>query len=325
MRISYEVFLAVSKELNVSKAAQKLYITPQCASDHIRRLEREYGTVLFERKPKFKLTAAGEIMQRSLLNIQVLENNMNRSLHSITEGDRGTITVGISTSRAPIILPKVLPQYYREFPEVNVSFIEEDTQLLEDRLLLGDLDLFVGINTTPHPDYNIQTLATEGIMLVVPDLLLRQNFDREEIAGMKEGVDLNRFSNLPFILPSFRTGKVNHAIQEYLNYNNIQLNMIYNISDSKTQIHLCSTGICAALCPRMLLDTPYMENLSTHTEGGIHTFPINHFDRNIHIDLVTHKNLNPPLFMRSFIHLLQEEIPAIAEANLHKDRASLSE
>lgn len=314
MRIGYEVFLAVARELSVSKAAQQLHITQQCASDHIRRLEREYGVTLFERKPQFRLTMAGAIMLQSLQNIQILESNMKRSLTGIGEGTRGAFTLGISTSRAPIILPRVLPQYYHAFPDVNISFIEEDTQLLEERLLTGEIDLFIGINTTPHPDYEIHTIAAEGIHLVISDALLHQNFSPREIEGMKNGIDLNHFSHVPFTL-SFRTGKVNHAIAEYLNTNNVRLNVTYNISDTKTQIQLCRTGICAALCPKMLLDTPYMDNRSHRQQERLHAFSINHFGQNIHIDLVSHKNVPHPLFIQKFIQLLQEEIVKIVYAD----------
>ena len=120
-------------------------------------------------------------MLQSLQNILILESNMKRNLSSVAEGTRGSFTVGISTSRAPIILPRVLPQFYQEFPGVNISFIEEDTQLLEERLRAGDIDLFIGINTTPHADYEIETLASEGIMLVISEDLLAQNFSRNEI------------------------------------------------------------------------------------------------------------------------------------------------
>ena len=134
MRIGYEVFLMVARELSISRAAEQLNVTQQCASDHIRRLEREFQVTLFERKPKFQLTEAGKIMLQSLQNILILETNMKRNLSSVAEGTCGSFTVGISTSRAPIILPRVLPQFYQEFPGVNISFIEEDTQLLEERL-----------------------------------------------------------------------------------------------------------------------------------------------------------------------------------------------
>ena len=59
MKIGFEVFLVVAREMSITKAANELHITQQCASDHIKRLEKEYNVVLFERRPKFRLTQAG--------------------------------------------------------------------------------------------------------------------------------------------------------------------------------------------------------------------------------------------------------------------------
>ena len=103
MKIGFEVFLVVAREMSITKAANELHITQQCASDHIKRLEKEYNVVLFERRPKFRLTQAGEIMLHNLLNIQIMETSMSRSLAGIAEGTVGGFTLGISTSRAPII------------------------------------------------------------------------------------------------------------------------------------------------------------------------------------------------------------------------------
>ena len=78
MKIGFEVFLVVAREMSITKAANELHITQQCASDHIKRLEKEYNVVLFERRPKFRLTQAGEIMLHNLLNIQIMETSMSR-------------------------------------------------------------------------------------------------------------------------------------------------------------------------------------------------------------------------------------------------------
>ena len=215
MKIGFEVFLVVAREMSITKAANELHITQQCASDHIKRLEKEYNVVLFERRPKFRLTQAGEIMLHNLLNIQIMETSMSRSLAGIAEGTVGGFTLGISTSRAPIILPRVLPRYYQCYPKVNISFTEEDTQILEERLLNGQVDLFIGVNTSPHPDYKIQTLTTDEIILVISAKLLRREFTEQEIRQMEDGIDLKRFSNIPFT-QSFKTGKVNQKIREKL-------------------------------------------------------------------------------------------------------------
>lgn len=72
---------------------------------------------------------------------------------------KGKVHPRNSTSRAPIIMPGVLSRYYQMFPNVNISFCVEDTPILEERLLRGDIDLFIGINTDPHQDFYVEVLG----------------------------------------------------------------------------------------------------------------------------------------------------------------------
>lgn len=311
MRTGFEIFLLTAEELSISRAAQRAFVTQQCVSDHIKRLESEYGVTLFERKPKMKLTPAGETMLESLRNIRILENNMGESLREMANGERGSFTLGISTSRASVILPGVLSRYYKIFPNVNISFCIEDTKILEDRLLRGEIDLFIGVNTDPDPAFDIHTMAEDEIMLIISSKLLHAHFDNNEIVQMSKGVDLNRFRNIPFTL-SFKTGKVNQVILEYLNYHHLRLNVTYNISDSESQILLCASGICASLCPRMLLNTAYRHNLASNEQNQLYMFPILKLDRPLHIDLVSHKDMIQPPFVRQFMDLLQEEVQQIS-------------
>lgn len=312
MKTGFEIFLITAEELSISRAAQKAFVTPQCVSDHIKRLEQEYNTLLFHRKPKLHLTSAGEVMQQSLRNIQILENSMSSSLQDIAKGERGKFTLGISTSRAPIILPAVLSRYYKMFPNVNISFCVEDTKILEERLLRGEVDLFIGVNTDRHRDIEITTLVQDEIRLIISSGLLHQYFHETEIKRMEQGVDMNRFTGIPFTL-SFKTGKVNQVIQEYLNYYNLHLEVVYNISDSETQILLCASGICASLCPKMLLSTAHRHNLTCDEHNKLYMLPIRNLGRPLRIDLASHKNVVHPLFIRQFIQILKEEVALIEQ------------
>ena len=44
-------FLMVAEELNITRAAERLYISQQSLSNHISNLERELDTKLFTRSP----------------------------------------------------------------------------------------------------------------------------------------------------------------------------------------------------------------------------------------------------------------------------------
>ena len=308
MKQSYKIFLLAAEENSISKAAKRAYVTQQCASDHIRRLEEECKTPLFERKPVFRLTEAGKIMLQTLRNLHILETNMERSIHEIADGSRGSFTVGMSTSRAQIVLPLVLRRYYEHFPKVTVSFYVNDTVVLEKKLLDGSIDLFLGANASLNPVFHRFPLALDEMYLIISEQLFRQYFGKRELNEFAEGADLSRFTDVPFSL-YYETGAINRMIQQHLLDHGIRLKKTpYHISDCDTHIFLCSSGLCAALIPKMLSLRIREHNEKCHPDSFIHIFPVQDFHYPLRIELISHKNVQQPLYVRTFCEILQEEI-----------------
>ena len=76
MQANQEIFMLVAEEMSISKAAQRAFVSQQCVSDHIKRMEQHYGVQLFTRKPRFQLTEAGQSMLQSVRKIQAIESNL---------------------------------------------------------------------------------------------------------------------------------------------------------------------------------------------------------------------------------------------------------
>ena len=77
---------------------------------------------------------------------------------------------------------------------------------------------------------------------------------------------------------------------------------------------LCASGICAALCPKMLLAAAYRHNQTCKPEDELYMFPIRNLGRELKIELVSHRNAMHPMYIQDFVHILQEELPRIADS-----------
>ena len=73
---SLKYFCAAADELNVTRAARKLHMSQQTLSNHIARIEAEYGIRLFERKPHLHLTVAGECFYRHVKDVLSREEEL---------------------------------------------------------------------------------------------------------------------------------------------------------------------------------------------------------------------------------------------------------
>lgn len=104
-------FIAVSEQMNFSKAAERLHISQPSLSNAIKKLEQEIGSPLLERNTRnLQLTEAGELLfERAKVivkNMEVLKIEMDEV---IVHGTRD-ITIGVMES-IKHWLPKVIANY----------------------------------------------------------------------------------------------------------------------------------------------------------------------------------------------------------------------
>ena len=101
--------LTIVQEKNITKAAQKLYLSQPSLSMSLKNLEEELGVEIFERKKGvLELTYAGELFchwaEDSLRSKQILSDQLS----DISSNARHKIRLGISPHRSLILLPDVL-------------------------------------------------------------------------------------------------------------------------------------------------------------------------------------------------------------------------
>ena len=87
-----QYFLRAAEEKNITRAAQKLYISQQSLSGHIAKLEEELGVSLFERGGELKLTYAGERLYLLAQRICSLEQEILRETGEISDRRRGVFS-----------------------------------------------------------------------------------------------------------------------------------------------------------------------------------------------------------------------------------------
>ncbi|WMJ83734.1 LysR family transcriptional regulator [Oscillospiraceae bacterium LTW-04] len=307
MQTNYEVFVIVAEEMSISKAALHFSVTEQCISDHIKRIEKQFGLQFFTRKPRFQLTEAGKSMLQSLQQMQAVESMMLKNMEQRTKGEKGSFVVGINSSRAQVLLPQILPEYYEKFPEVKISFLMDDTVILEQRLLEAKIDLFFGINTQYHENFSYQLLRNENIGFIVSEGLLRKHFNEAEYTNILLHPNLKYFTHLPF-LGSYKTGAINFLLQSYLKANHMELYNTYDISDVETQLSLCSKGLFAMFCPQMLLSKVNRHNAHCEKKEYIHVLNLEAFRNKLRLDLVSLQHAEKPYYLKEFEKKIQEVV-----------------
>ena len=96
---------------NLTRAAERLYISQPALSIYITNLEKNLGTPLFDRSgKKFTLTYAGEQYVKRAEKMLELEREFNEEIEKISRETAGRIRLGISQRRGCLFLPPVLAE-----------------------------------------------------------------------------------------------------------------------------------------------------------------------------------------------------------------------
>ena len=304
------VFLYAAEELNIGRAAKRAFISQQCASNHIKNLEQQYGVLLFNRKPSLSLTPAGSYLQRSLIQIQNIEQNTNASIEEIIRGGVGRLSVGINPTRCRLLMPPVLREFSETYPDVEVSIRFGDTLGNLELLKLGKVDLVIGINaqTFDLSVFSVTPLSADRIFFLTTTSMIRQYCpDFYDQLNEKGEIPLRSLSAFPFCR-NLTGSTLTRLVDTYLYQNRIELNTRYNISDYDTQIDLCLSGMAAAFCPSMILSRVLERNLDFSVGQQPAIFPIQDIHDKLGIDLLQNSYTFQPSFVSSFISILKKVI-----------------
>src|SRR5438270_7480470 len=103
------VFAAVVTHLSFSRAAQELSISQPGVTFHLKALEKEYGTELFERVGKrLYLTDAGRTLAAYVQRLSLLEEEARVALEELMRLQSGVLVVGASATIGIYLLPEAL-------------------------------------------------------------------------------------------------------------------------------------------------------------------------------------------------------------------------
>lgn len=197
-------FKTVASELNITHAANKLYISQQALSAHMRNLEEELGVKLFNRTPRLSLTDAGKCVYEAALGFDDVNSTLNDKLNAIRNEERGELRIGISFTRGQFILPSVLPQYNRSHPQVRINIYEERSNALMDRLLRGEIDFWITAENPSVEGLVSEPLFRESFFIVVPLRILEKTFGPEKAGKLAQKLEkdfeIEDLIDCPFVL-----------------------------------------------------------------------------------------------------------------------------
>ncbi len=159
----------IAEEKSISKAAERLFMAQSSLSQSLHSMEAELGGTLFIRTSSgVRPTESGKLAIEFAQKMQ-LEYHQLKGMISDTEGLKtGKVTFGVSTFRGGYLLPKVVCDFKKLYPRVQVEIHEANSMALEQQLMEGKVDLALVVLPFAKLKAETRNLLQDEIVLVVP-------------------------------------------------------------------------------------------------------------------------------------------------------------
>ncbi|MGY1883950.1 LysR substrate-binding domain-containing protein [Blastococcus sp. SYSU DS0753] len=172
-------FLAVAEELHFGRAAERLLMAQPPLSRTIKQLERELGSVLFDRNTRtVRLTASGQALVGPAREVVDALQRAATAVRSADHGEVGVVRIafaGVSTHRLVARLARVVRS---RRPGIQLELSSQNyAQPAMKKLLQGETDLALG-------RWDVLPAEVEA-RVVMPDSLVVAMPDTHALAGMR--------------------------------------------------------------------------------------------------------------------------------------------
>lgn len=237
-----EYLVAIADERHFRRAAERVNTTQPTLSGQLKTLEERLGVPLVERsRSRVVMTPAGaeivDIARRILHDVREIKAIATAHDEKLS----GVVRLGVPSSIGPYLVPKIVPDLRRQYPDLKFYVREELSQKLQAALSSGAFDVI--ITPLPIASSGLQTieLYTEPFALVLP---AQHPLARKTMATVSD------LKGLPLLL--LGTWHPLHSlVADYARRNGATINREFEGTSLDTLREMVSTGLGAALLPAL--------------------------------------------------------------------------
>lgn len=266
MESEMKYIYTVYQKGSFAKAAQSLYLTQPALSIAVQKVEARIGMPLFDRGQKpLKLTSAGEIYIEKIEEILHIEKELQEKIQDLSDLNTGNIKIGATSYFFSCILPPVLLEYQKQYPNVQLDIVENGAYELKKMLLDKKIDLTFVSRPAKEPNFKNKFVFQDELVLAVPasfpvnEALSSFAMTSEEVLRSSPAshppVDLKAFSDTPFVLLK-STYDLRHRARLFFETAGISPAVRMEASQMATLYALTEAGIGASFISNRIINKP---------------------------------------------------------------------
>lgn len=244
-----EYILKIAEEKSITKAAEKLFVTPSALNQQLQKLEKELDTALFIRnRSDWQLTPAGQIYIQAAKDILNIRKDAYHRIADLNDRAQRQYTIGLIPERGVDMFTAIYPEFHRRFPEVILEPQECTVRTMQKRITKGEIDLGLITLMASQKDDNIyHHMADEEIYLAVPSGHPLAGKGSRDAKKAPE-ISLEAFHDDPFIL-IFQVSTMYQLVEQLFAQAGFSPKVLFSTGSNVSKYRMVNAGVGCALLP----------------------------------------------------------------------------
>ncbi len=284
------LFLAVAEAGSISAAARLKNISQPVVSIHVQNLEEYFGISLLDRYGRgVKLTDAGELLVQKIRLVLGSVRELNEAFEELKGLERGHLRLGASTTPGVYVLPKLLGQFKKQYPGIQMDLQISNTAQVEQWVSENILTLGVIGKKSENPLLEALPFLRDELVLIT---------SQKHVLSKKKTVRMQELADYPFIVRE-QGSNTRQTYEEALNRQEIKLNVVLELGSTEAIKQAVAADLGVSIVSPLSIQWETRQKMihAVRVSGG-------EFVRQFHIISLRDKHLSPAT--KRFLEKLQK-------------------
>lgn len=285
------IFITVYQKESITRAADDLHMTQPAVSLAIKELESHYQIRLFDRIGKrIYITEQGKWLYEYALHIVSLFDEMEERVK--TWNNKGGLRVGSSITIGNFLLPKLVGEFQKQYPNIEVSVFIHNTDTVERKLLDNQIDFALVEGKNHYEQLKSERLMDDPLCFICSP---------ESELAQKKYVILKELEKYPMILRE-KGSAVRDVIDESMGYYQMNHKVLWESVSTQAITRAVSQNLGISILPYLLVKDDLKQKVVSLVE-------VSDFAISREFSIIYHKNKYFTPMAKAFIELCRKEIP----------------
>lgn len=288
------IYCKVVELRSFTRAAEITCLSQPTVSGHIKYLEDYFGCRLIDRLGREAVpTKAGEILYTHALKLTALKEETEAALAQFHGNMKGHLVIGGSTIPGSYILPSLIGKFRKEYPEIKITLMVEDTAKIAQEVLEGRIEAgMVGAKIREKMISHVQFIEDELVLVVPPS----------HRWAKKSSIVIAELAKEPFIMRERGSG-TRTFIENIMKKEGKSIGSLNIVAEMGSTESVCQ-GIKAGVGISVLSKRAVSEDI---THGILKVIRIKDFVLTRNFYLITHKGRTKSPLCKFFIQFVKKQ------------------